>query len=66
MMTDDRSEAGLEALHALAERIGLSRSRFQNKPRLPHYDLTAARRALAVQSGAVEVSSKELVRRCGR
>jgi hypothetical protein len=66
MMTDDLSDQGLEALHAMARKIGLPRSCFQNKPSLPHYDLTAARRQLAIRYGAQEVSSKELVQRCKR
>lgn len=66
MMSDDHSEAGLVELHAMALRLGLRRSWFQNKPRFPHYDLTPPKRALAVQGGAQEVDSFELVRRCKR
>jgi hypothetical protein len=66
MMTDDLSDHGLEELHTMARKIGLSRSFFQNKRYLPHYDLTAQRRLLALRYGAQEVTSKELVRRCKR
>jgi hypothetical protein len=48
-----------EELHAMAQRIGLPRESFQNK-RVPHYDLTAERRALAVQAGAVEITRKQM------
>lgn len=43
-----------EALHALAERIGMRRGWFQARRGFPHYDLTPNRRALAVRYGAVE------------
>lgn len=49
MLTTD-----LDELHAMARRIGLKRSWFQDK-RFPHYDLTASKRALAVAAGAVEI-----------
>ena len=66
MMTDDLSPQGLEELHNIARKIGLPRSCFQDKPGLPHYDLTIVRRKLALLCGAQEVSAKELVRRCAR
>lgn len=44
----------LEELHAFAESIGMKREWFQNT-KLPHYDLTEARRKKAVAKGAVEV-----------
>lgn len=47
-----------EELHALAARIGLRRSWFQNQhknPRLHHYDLTVGKRRLALDNGAKEI-----------
>lgn len=44
-------------LHAFAERLGLSRRSFDRD----HYDLTPARRSMAVELGAVEVSADELM-----
>lgn len=44
-----------EALHAMAQRIGLKRAWFQQHERLPHYDLTPSRRAEAIEAGAVEM-----------
>lgn len=65
MGTDDRSEAGIEALHAFAARLGLRRSWYQNKPHHKHYDLTPSKRRLAVQLGAIELTQREYVRTCG-
>lgn len=49
-----------EELHAFAKLIGMKREWFQKSRRgLPHYDLNASRRAVAVQRGAIEISSRE-------
>ncbi|CAN5387261.1 DUF4031 domain-containing protein [soil metagenome] len=53
------SDSGLDELHELAGVIGLRRAWFQGD----HYDLTPGGRAAAVAAGAVEVSSREVVRR---
>jgi len=59
MMTDSDD---LEELHAFAERIGMSRSKFQDHPTHPHYDVWGARaKRLTVNCG-----SKDLLRRCRR
>ena len=50
-----------EELHAFAAQIGLSRHWFQAHKYLPHYDLTMARRQVAVRRGAVEQSLRDLV-----
>jgi len=47
-----------EELHAFAAKVGLKRSWFQ-RGTVPHYDLTANRRVVAVQLGAAEVSNRE-------
>ena len=57
MYADDVDE-----LHAMAARIGMKRAWFQEHDRLPHYDLTPSRRALAVANGAVEQTGRQLVR----
>lgn len=49
----------IDELHALAAQIGLRRSWFQDK-RLPHYDLTVSKRALAVAAGAVEIEAGDI------
>ena len=51
----------LDALHAMADKIGIARRWFQNKPGFPHYDICKAKRELAVKHGAVEISWRELV-----
>ena len=56
MVTDGDS---FDELHAMAERIGLRREWFQGD----HYDVVPAKRALAIRSGAVAVTARELVTR---
>ncbi len=61
-MVSDTSE---EELHAFAASIGCRREWAQLPPasRVPHYDLTPPRRAMAIKLGAVRVTSRELVLR---
>ena len=49
----------LTELHAMAAAIGMKRSWFQDKRSAPHYDLTASRRARAVELGAIEVDRRQ-------
>lgn len=51
----------LDELHAMADRIGIARRWFQNHTGRPHYDICKAKRALAVEAGAIEVGPRELV-----
>ena len=46
-----------DELHAFAGRLGLTRRAFDRD----HYDLTPARRAMAIELGAVEVTADELM-----
>lgn len=46
----------LEELHALAERLGIPRHRFQDKRSGAHYDIDAALRERALALGAVAIS----------
>lgn len=50
----------LEELHQMATQLGVSRW-FQDKPGAPHYDICKKNRARAIQSGATEVSSRDLL-----
>ena len=52
----------LAELHSFASKVGMKRAWFQpGDASMPHYDLTAKRRAVAVKKGAKEISRKELV-----
>lgn len=53
----------IEELHQFAVRIGMKRVWFQDHPRLPHYDLTEKRRKKAIRLGAIEETTREMVRR---
>ena len=52
----------LNALHELAEKIGMRREWFQNRPGFPHYDLVPRHRVEAIKCGAVERSLLEYLR----
>jgi hypothetical protein len=50
----------LEELHAFADRMGLRRSWFQDKPwPRAHYDVTDSKRQQAIASGAVPVTWRD-------
>jgi hypothetical protein len=53
------SDVDFAELHAFAARLGIARRRFQGD----HYDLHAELRARAVELGAVEVGTGDLVSR---
>lgn len=48
-----------DELHAMADRIGVSRKWFQGD----HYDICLSKRRLALAAGAIELSRKDLVRK---
>ncbi len=52
-----------EELHAMADRIGVSRRWFQNKFGNPHYDVCQSKRALAIEYGAVPLTQMGLGRK---
>lgn len=59
------TDGPIEELHAVAERIGLRRAWFQDKPGHPHYDLFPSKRRLALSMGLVTpVNGLELIKRC--
>lgn len=51
----------IEELHAMADKIGIQRRWFQNNPDHPHYDLSQSKRVLAIQNGAIEIDSRQLI-----
>lgn len=52
----------LDELHALAAKIGLKRSWFQDHPFHTYYDMTASKRSEAVLAGAVFKPAMEQAR----
>lgn len=52
----------VEELHAMADKIGVARRWFQDKPKFPHYDICLTKRALAVKFGAKEVRDRDYMR----
>lgn len=59
------SDSSLEELHEFAAELGMRREWFQMKS-IPHYDLTGDVYRLAIERGAILVSSREIVRRAVR
>ena len=59
------SDTSLEELHEFASLLGLRREWFQLRS-IPHYDLTGETYRLAIEHGALLVSSREIVRRAVR
>lgn len=57
-MSHMMSDSDADELHKLAARIGMKREWFQKD----HYDVPIFRRAMAIQHGAVECTSRDLVR----
>lgn len=49
----------LEALHAMADKIGIKRKWFQNHG-TPHYDICKSKRALAIRHGAIECDRRQI------
>ena len=53
----------IDELHAMADKIGVSRRWFQGKTANAHYDICMSKRALAVEYGAVELTMMQLGRK---
>ena len=60
MVTSHMMSDSLDDLHEMADVVGLRRKWFQDG-RLPHYDLCQSKKQLAINYGAVEVPTKELI-----
>lgn len=52
----------LSELHEFAGKLGMLRSWFQDKD-VPHYDLIASKRKLAVMLGAIELTDEQAVKK---
>lgn len=60
-------DADLEILHWFASRIGLKREWFQDHDAVPHYDLRASKRKMAVIHGAIELTTpRDKMMKCNR
>ena len=55
------SDTSVDELHKFAEKIGVWREWFQDKPGYPHYDLRPHKRRLAIAQGAREASGRDLI-----
>ena len=51
----------VEELHSFAVSLGLRREWFQSNPKHPHYDLFGSMVQKAIDRGAKQISSKEIV-----
>ncbi len=52
----------VEELHAMADTIGIARKHFQRGTKhhdMPHYDICQAKRAMAIEAGAIEIGRRE-------
>ena len=54
----------LDELHAMADIIGVNRKWFQHQTRTPHYDICLAKKKLALQHGAKEITRQEVAKLC--
>ena len=52
----------IEELHQFAAKLGIPRRGFQNKGYKWHYDLDPLRRSRAIQRGAQQITSRDMVR----
>lgn len=53
----------LDELHDFAKKINVGSHFFHSSSTLKHYDLSEKNRSIAIQNGAQEISSKDLVRK---
>ena len=54
----------IEELHLMADLIGVKRKWFQHDASTPHYDICLAKKKLAVQNGALEITRQEVAKLC--
>ena len=56
------TDGDINELHEFAQSIGLKKTWFQEKLKKPHYDIWGVMVRNAINKGAKEVSSKEIIR----
>ena len=64
MIMSHMSSPNIDALHKMADSLGLKREWFQNKKLHPHYDIRKGTKIKAISLGAILVSDKDLIRKC--
>jgi hypothetical protein len=64
MGTHDQSPQGLDALHACARQLGLTRAWFQDKMLHPHVAIILRKQADSLQLGAVQGDCNAYIKRC--
>ena len=52
-----------ELMEFAVNQLGMRAEWFQNKPDLPHFDLNAKRRARAVKLGAIQTTTRAMLKR---
>lgn len=58
------SDVSIDELVLFGASIGLRIEWLQNHPLHPHFDLRASKRKLAIERGAIEISTFEMAKRC--
>ena len=51
----------LDELHEMADKIGVNRRHFQDKPNKPHYDICKANKKKVIELGALEVDDRLII-----
>lgn len=53
----------LEELHEFCQSVGISKHFFHAYAKHKHYDLNERNRNLAIENGAIEISTREIIRK---
>lgn len=64
MLMSHMASPDIDELHKMADKLGINRRHFQNKPRRPHYDISKGKKIKAIMLGACEVDDRDLMRAC--
>lgn len=64
MLMSHMCSPDIDALHRMADAIGIKREWFQDHEVHPHYDVSKAKKKLAIKLGAIEINDREIIRLC--
>lgn len=53
----------IEVLHDFANKLGLKREWFQQGSSIYHYDLTESKRIEAIKLGAIEINTRDMLKK---